>query len=158
MVLYCHTARIGRSPTKVAEAAGLSRRNVYGFFRSNALKSLLVKVRRIRFLSAKKSKSSLSLVRGQSRFLSVPLEIASAYWLWQAHRGKKTALALCLGLRCHLNPTGKYYPCPVTKKPLGDGLMRDDVGLGTVERQTDAGFAWFAGFCENLEDTEKQQL
>ena len=36
--------------------------------------------------------------------------------------------------------------------------MRDDVGLVTVERQTDAGFAGFAGFCENLEDTEKQQL
>jgi hypothetical protein len=36
--------------------------------------------------------------RGQSRFLSVPPEIASAYWLWQAHRGKKAALTLCVGL------------------------------------------------------------
>ena len=69
------------------------------FLRSNALKSLLVKVIRVRFLSAKKSKSSRSPgSRGQSRFLSVPPEIASAYWLWQAHRGKKAALALCVGL------------------------------------------------------------
>jgi hypothetical protein len=36
--------------------------------------------------------------RGQSRFQSVPPEIASAYWLWQAHRGNKAALALCMGL------------------------------------------------------------
>jgi hypothetical protein len=36
--------------------------------------------------------------RRQSRFLSVPPEIASAYWLWQAHRDNKAALALCMGL------------------------------------------------------------
>ena len=36
--------------------------------------------------------------RGQSRFLSVPPKIASAYWLWQAHRENKAALALCMGL------------------------------------------------------------
>jgi len=36
--------------------------------------------------------------RGQSRFQSVPPEIASAYWLWQAHRGNKAALALCMEL------------------------------------------------------------
>jgi hypothetical protein len=52
------------SQTKAAEAAGLSRRNLSDFLLSNALKSLLVKVTRVRFLSAKKSKSSLSLVVG----------------------------------------------------------------------------------------------
>jgi hypothetical protein len=36
--------------------------------------------------------------RGQSRFLSVPPEIASAYWLWQAHGDNKAAFALCTGL------------------------------------------------------------
>ncbi|MEZ2339538.1 hypothetical protein [Microcoleus sp.] len=36
--------------------------------------------------------------RGQSRFLSVPPEIASAYWLWQAHRGNKAALTMSMGL------------------------------------------------------------
>ena len=63
-----------------------------------------------------------------------------------------------LGLRCHLDPTGKNYPCPVTKKPFCDGFMTDDVGLLTVESPTDAGFAGFAGFSENLNETEKQQL
>jgi len=62
-----------------------------------------------------------------------------------------------IGLRCNLDPTGKYYPCPVTKKPFCDGFMTDDVGLVTVESQTDAGFDGFAGFSENLEETEKQQ-
>jgi hypothetical protein len=36
--------------------------------------------------------------------------------------------------------------------------MTDNVGLVTVESQTDAGFEGFAGFSENLEETEKQQL
>jgi putative DNA primase/helicase len=62
-----------------------------------------------------------------------------------------------IGLRCNLDPTGKYYPCPVTKKAFCDGFMTDDVGLVTVESQTDAGFDGFAGFSENLEETEKQQ-
>ena len=63
-----------------------------------------------------------------------------------------------LGLRCNLDPTGKHYPCPVTKKPFCDGFMTDNVGLVTAEDQTDAGFDGFAGFSENLEETEKQQL
>jgi putative DNA primase/helicase len=63
-----------------------------------------------------------------------------------------------IGLRCNLDPTGKHYPCPVTKKPFCDGFMTDDVGLVTVESHTDAGFDGFAGFSENLEETEKQQL
>jgi len=63
-----------------------------------------------------------------------------------------------LGLRCNLDPTGKHYPCPVTKKPFCDGFMTDDVGLVTVESQTDAGFAGYAGFSENLKETEKPQL
>jgi hypothetical protein len=63
-----------------------------------------------------------------------------------------------LGLRCNLDPTGKHYPCPVTKKPFCDGFMTDDVGLVTVESHTDAGFAGYAGFSENLKQTEKQQI
>jgi hypothetical protein len=62
-----------------------------------------------------------------------------------------------LGLRCHLDPTGKHYPCPVTKKPFCDGFMTDNVGLVTTASQTDAGFDGFAGFSENLKETEKQQ-
>lgn len=90
-------ARIGRSPTKVAEAAGLSRRNVSDFFRSNALKSL----RGTGYTSTNFEREEIESEpgsRGQSRFLSVPPKIASAYWLWQAHRENKAALALCMGL------------------------------------------------------------
>jgi hypothetical protein len=28
----------------------------------------------------------------------MPLEVVSAYWLWQSHRGNKKALALCVAL------------------------------------------------------------
>ncbi len=41
---------------------------------------------------------SESSSRGQNRFLSAPPEIASAYWLWQAHQENKAALAFCMGL------------------------------------------------------------
>jgi hypothetical protein len=36
--------------------------------------------------------------RGQNRFPSVPPEIASAYWLWQAHQENKADFAFCMGL------------------------------------------------------------
>jgi hypothetical protein len=87
------------SQTQVAEAAGLSRRNVSDFLRSNALKSLLGQG----YTSTMFEREEIEIEsepgrRRQSRFLSVPTEIASAYWLWQAHRGNKAALALCTGL------------------------------------------------------------
>jgi putative DNA primase/helicase len=63
-----------------------------------------------------------------------------------------------IGLRCNLDPTGTHYPCPVTKKPFCDGFMMDNVGLVTVESQTDAGFDGFAGFSENLKEKEKPQV
>jgi putative DNA primase/helicase len=63
-----------------------------------------------------------------------------------------------IGLRCNLDPTGKHYPCPVTKKPFCDGFMTDNVGLVTVESPTDAGFDGFAGFSENLKEKEKPQV
>jgi len=52
------------SQTKVAEAEGLSRRNVSDFLRSNALKSLLGEGYTSTIFERKKSKSSLSLVVG----------------------------------------------------------------------------------------------
>src|SRR4028119_1621008 len=99
MDLCCQTARIGRSPTKVAEAAGFSRRNVSDFLRSNALKSLLGQG----YTSTMFEREEIEIEsepgrRRQSRFLSIPPEIAGACWLWQAHRGNKAALALCMGL------------------------------------------------------------
>lgn len=87
------------SQTQVAEAVGLSRRNVSDFLRSNALKSLLGEG----YTGTIFEREEIEIEpepgrRGQSRFLSVPLEIVSAYWLWQAYRGNKTALTLCMAL------------------------------------------------------------
>jgi transcriptional regulator with XRE-family HTH domain len=87
------------SQTQVAEAVGLSRRNVSDFLRSNALKSLLGEGYTDSIFEREEIEiESEPGSRGQSRFLSVPPEIASAYWLWQAHRGNKVALVLCMGL------------------------------------------------------------
>ena len=68
------------------------------FLRSNALKACCKGYTSTIFEREEIEIESEPGSRGQSRFLSVPPEIASAYWLWQAHRGKKAALALCVGL------------------------------------------------------------
>jgi hypothetical protein len=85
------------SQTQVAEAAGLSRRNAFDFLRSNALKSLLGEAKTSTIFEREEIEiESKPSSQGQSWFLSVPPEIASAYWLWQVHRGNKAALALCM--------------------------------------------------------------
>jgi hypothetical protein len=85
------------SQTQVAEAAGLSRRNASDFLRSNALKSLLGEAKTSTIFEREEIEiESQPSSQGQSWFLSVPPEIASAYWLWQVHRGNKAALALCM--------------------------------------------------------------
>jgi hypothetical protein len=84
------------SQTQAAEIVGLNRRNVFDFLRSNAIKSLL----------GEGYTGSISDVeiesegqaRGGSRINALPLEVVSAYWLWQAYRGNKQALTLCMGL------------------------------------------------------------
>ncbi|MCU0565855.1 MAG: hypothetical protein MUF49_04590 [Oculatellaceae cyanobacterium Prado106] len=87
------------SQTQAAEAVGLPRRNLSDFLRSNALQSLLGKG----YTGTISEREEIEIEsevgkRGQSRFLSMPLEIVSVYWLWQAHRGNKQALALCVAL------------------------------------------------------------
>jgi len=87
------------SQTQAAEAVDLERRNVSDFLRSKAVKSLLgegytgtISEREEIEIESEPGK------RGQSRFLAMPLEVVSAYWLWQSHRGNKKALALCVAL------------------------------------------------------------
>lgn len=36
--------------------------------------------------------------RGQTRFSALPLDVVSAYWLWESSKGNKQALALCYAL------------------------------------------------------------
>jgi len=99
MDLCCQTARIGRSPTQVAEAAGLSRRNVSDFFALKHHEKLAGKGYTGTLFERKEIEiDSKPSSQGQSWFLCVPPEIASAYWLWQVHRGNKAALALCMEL------------------------------------------------------------
>jgi putative DNA primase/helicase len=62
-----------------------------------------------------------------------------------------------IGLRCHIDPTGELYPCPVTRKPFCDGFVMDCDRSVTVESLTDVGFDGYYGFSQNLEDAEKSQ-
>ena len=36
--------------------------------------------------------------RGQTRFNALPLDVVSAYWLWEASKGNQQAIALCYAL------------------------------------------------------------
>ena len=84
------------SLSQASELVGLLPRNAFDFLRSKAIKSLL----------GEGYTGSISDVeiesegqaRGGSRINALPLEVVSAYWLWQAYRGNKQALTLCMGL------------------------------------------------------------
>lgn len=84
------------SQTIAAECVGLSERNARDFLRSKALKSLLGEGY-TPAISSVEIESSDQL-RGQSRFNALPLEVVCAYWQWQAFRGNKQALSLCMAL------------------------------------------------------------
>ncbi len=87
------------SQAQVAEAVGLSRRNVSDFLRSKAIKALIGKGYTGTILEREEIEIEPEPgKRGQSRFMAMPLEIVSAYWQWQSHRGNKKALALCIAL------------------------------------------------------------
>ena len=87
------------SQTQAAEAVGLSRRNVSDFLRSKAIKALIGKGYTGTILEREEIEIEPEPgKRGQSRFMAMPLEIVSAYWQWQSHRGNKKALALCIAL------------------------------------------------------------
>jgi hypothetical protein len=68
------------------------------FLRSNVLESLLGQGYTSKMFEREEIEIESEPGRRQSRFQSVAPEIASAYWLWQAHWGNKAALALCMGL------------------------------------------------------------
>ena len=83
------------SLSQVAESVDLTARNAFDFLKTKALKRLLGEDYTVSISQVEISPDGQS--RGQSRFDALPLEIVSAYWLWQAHRNKK-ALSLCMGL------------------------------------------------------------
>lgn len=83
------------SQTQAAECVGLTERNAREFLQSKALKSLLGETYTPAISDIEPDADQL---RGGSRIRALPLEVVSAYWLWQAFRGNKQALALCMAL------------------------------------------------------------
>jgi hypothetical protein len=83
------------SQTQAAECVGLSERNAREFLQSKALKSLLGEAYTP---ATSEIEPDTEQTRGSSRIRALPLEVVSAYWLWQAFRGNKQALALCMAL------------------------------------------------------------
>ncbi|MFE4108441.1 hypothetical protein [Almyronema epifaneia] len=83
--------------TEAADSVGLSERNARDFLRSKAIKSLLGQG----YTPAKKDLievDSATQTRGQTRISPLSLSEVSAFWLWQAYRGNRQALSLCMGL------------------------------------------------------------
>lgn len=83
------------SLTQAAECIGLGVQNASDFLRSKAIKGLLGDGYTPQIFEIEPDATQS---RGQSRIRALPLEVVSAYWLWQSHRGNKTALALCMAL------------------------------------------------------------
>ena len=83
------------SQTQAAEIVGLTERNAREFLRSKALKSLLGEGYTPATSDIEPEEGQ---ARGGSRIQALPLEVVSAYWLWQAFRGNKSALPLCMAL------------------------------------------------------------
>jgi len=87
------------SQTQASEAIGLAPRNVFDFLRSKAIKSLLGEGYTVSDSSREiEIEPDKGQSRGHSRIQAIPLEVVSAYWLWQSYRGNKQALALCMAL------------------------------------------------------------
>ncbi|MGI0488810.1 hypothetical protein ACN4EK_25650 [Pantanalinema rosaneae CENA516] len=83
------------SQTQAAECVNLTERNAREFLQSKALKSLLGEAYTPAISDIE---PDIDQLRGGSRIRALPLEVVSAYWLWQAFRGNKQALTLCMGL------------------------------------------------------------
>lgn len=83
------------SLSQTAECVGLGVQNASDFLRSKAIKRLLGESYTPQIFEIESAEEQL---RGQSRIRGLPLEIVSAYWLWQSHRSNKRALSLSMAL------------------------------------------------------------
>ncbi|HIK39969.1 hypothetical protein [Thermoleptolyngbya sp. M55_K2018_002] len=83
------------SQTQAAECVGLSERNARDFLRSKGLKALLGEGDTPAIFELEPDAGQ---ARGASRARGLPLEVVSAYWLWQAFRGNQSTLAFCMAL------------------------------------------------------------
>lgn len=85
------------SQTQAAECVGLTERNAREFLQSKGIKALMGEDY-TPAISDIEVEPDPGQTRGQTRIRGLGLEAVSAYWLWQAHRGNKAALALCMAL------------------------------------------------------------
>lgn len=79
------------SQIQAAESVGLKAQNVSDFLRSKALKSLMGEGYTDQKTEIEPDESQ---GRGGTRINAVPIEVVGKYWLWQASKGNKKALAL----------------------------------------------------------------
>lgn len=82
------------SQTQAAECVGKQQRNAGRFLESNGIKAL----RGEGYTPDTIEVESADQVRGQTRFNALPLDVVSAYWLWEASKGNQQAIALCYAL------------------------------------------------------------
>ncbi len=85
------------SLTQSSGAVGLGPQNASDFLSLKAVKSLLGQGYAVN--NSQIELAPRSHTRGRRRFRSMSLEAVSAYWQWQASRGNRDALALCLALK-----------------------------------------------------------
>ena len=85
------------SQTQVAEMVGLTERNTRDFLRGKAVKSLLGED----YIPAKIENITVETegkYRGNPNINALSLDVVSVYWLYQALRGNKLAIPLCVAL------------------------------------------------------------
>lgn len=85
------------SQTQAAEMVGLTERNTRDFLRGKAIKALLGED----LIPAKIEQITIETegaYRGNPNINALPLNVVSVYWLYQAIRGNKQAVPLCVAL------------------------------------------------------------
>jgi hypothetical protein len=82
------------SQTQAAECVGKPQRNAGRFLESKGIKAL----RGEGYTPDSIEVDSPEQGRGQTRFNALPLDVISAYWLWEASKGNQQAIALCYAL------------------------------------------------------------
>jgi hypothetical protein len=82
------------SQTQAAECIGKPEINARRFLDSRGIKAL----RGEGYTPDSVAIDSIDQSRGQSRVNALPLDVISAYWLWEASKGNQQAIALCYAL------------------------------------------------------------
>ena len=82
------------SQTQAAECIGKPEINARRFLDSRGIKAL----RGEGYTPDTIEVDSPEQERGQTRFNALPLDVVSAYWLWEASKGNQQAIALCYAL------------------------------------------------------------